>query len=125
VKKLVEDLNNHQVRLSYHICGNATPIIQDMVNTGSMMIEIDQKADMAACKRAASGKATLIGTVDPSQVMASGTPELVAEKCREAIEILAPGGGFFLGPGCALPAITPDENILTMVEVAKRDGRYD
>jgi MtaA/CmuA family methyltransferase len=124
VKRLAEDLRANGVRLSYHICGNATPIIQDMVSTSALMIEIDQKADMAICKQAARGKATLVGTVDPSGVMAKGTPGLVVEKCRQAIDLLAGGGGFFLGPGCALPAITPDENIAAMVETAKSYGVY-
>jgi uroporphyrinogen decarboxylase len=65
-----------------------------------------------------------LGPIDPSEVLANGTPELVREKCREALEILAPGGGFILGPGCALPATTPDENIDALIETAKEHGRY-
>jgi len=120
VKQMADELNSRNVVLSYHICGNATPIIADMVATGSPLIEIDQKADQIACKAAASGKAALMGPVDPSSVMATGTPDDVRQKCEEAIANLAPGGGYFLGPGCALPATTPDENILTMVETAQK-----
>jgi uroporphyrinogen decarboxylase len=126
VKQLVADLKAEGVRLAYHICGNATPIIEDMVRTGATIIEIDQRADMRTCKQAAHGKTTLLGPIDPSDVMANGTPELVTEKCLEALEILAPGGGFILGPGCALPATTPDENIDALIEAAKKsasDGR--
>ena len=36
----------------------------------------------------------------------------------------APGGGFILGPGCALPATTPDENIDALIETAKEHGCY-
>ena len=120
VQQLASDLKSKGIRLSYHICGNATPIIADMVSTGVDMIEIDQKADMHTAKAAARGKVTLIGTVDPSGVMANGTPDQVREKSRQAIEILGPGGGFFLAPGCALPATTPDENIAAMIETAKQ-----
>ena len=125
VKQLVKDLKAKGVMLSYHICGDATTIVHDMVSTGATIIEIDQKADMQVCKYASSGKATLLGPIDPSEVLAKSTPELVTEKCREAIEILAPGGGFILGPGCALPATTPDENIDALIEAAKIFGRYD
>jgi uroporphyrinogen-III decarboxylase len=83
------------------------------------IIEIDQKASMAECKRAAHGKVALLGPVDPSGVMAQGTPALVMEKCREAIQVLGAGGDFILGPGCALPATTPDENIAAMIEAAR------
>jgi uroporphyrinogen decarboxylase len=120
VEKLAKRLKARDVTLAYHICGNATPIIEDMVNTGADIIEIDQKSDQVAVKQVAAGKAALLGPVDPSDVMAYGTPELVEEKCLEALRNLSPGGGFILGPGCALPPITPDENIDAMIEAAKK-----
>ena len=124
VKRLMDDLKAKNIPVAYHICGNATPIVADMVETGAAIVEIDQKADMRTCKAAAAGKTTLLGPVDPSGVLANGTPELVREKCREAIEILGPGGGFILGPGCAMPGTTPDENIDVLVECAREYGRY-
>ena len=120
VKDLVSNIKKKDIILAYHICGNSTPIIEDMVSTGSAILEIDQKADQQASKAAAAGKATLLGPIDPSEVMANGTPELVMEKCNEALENLSPGGGFILGPGCALPPNTPDENIDAMIETAKK-----
>jgi len=120
VKQMAAELKASKVILSYHICGNATPIIADMVATGAPIIEIDQKADQKLCKAAAQGQAALMGPVDPSGIMARGTPEQVREACIEAIRTLGPGGGFFLGPGCALPATTPDENIDAMIETARQ-----
>lgn len=125
VARLVADLKAEGVMLSYHICGNATPIIGEMVSTGAAIIEIDQKADMRACKEAARGRAALLGPIDPSQVLAHGTPQLVLDKAREALEVLAPGGGFILGPGCAMPATTPDENIDALIQAAHKYGDYD
>ncbi len=119
VHQLVKNLKARDIRIAYHICGNSTPVIENMVNTGADILEIDQKADQIACKQAAKGKTTLLGPIDPSNVMANGTPDQVIEKCREALENLSAGGGFILGPGCALPADTPDENIDAMIEAAK------
>jgi MtaA/CmuA family methyltransferase len=124
VKRLVDDLHAKNVIVSYHICGNATPIVLDMVASGANMLELDQKADMRQSKMAAQGRATIIGPVDPSEVMANGTPAQVVEKCKEAIEILAPGGGYFLAPGCALPPTTPDKNLDAMVAAALEFGTY-
>jgi len=120
VKRMASELRSRGVVLSYHICGNATPIIADMVETGAQMIELDQKADQRTSKTAARGRATLVGPVDPSGVLANGTSEEVEEKCREAIRVLGEGGGFVLGPGCAMPSTTPDENIDAMVEAARK-----
>jgi uroporphyrinogen-III decarboxylase len=120
VRQMAQELKASGVLLSYHICGNATPIIADMVVSGAPMIEIDQKADQVMCKAAARGQATLIGPVDPNTVMALGTPDEVTQACRQAIETLGAEGGLILGPGCALPGSTPDENIDAMVAAAKK-----
>ena len=118
VKQMAGELNASGGLLSYHICGNATAIVADMAATGAAMIEIDQKADQLKSK-AAAASATLVGPVDPNTVMASGTAAEVKEACRVAIHNLAPGGGFILGPGCALPSTTPDANIDAMMEAAR------
>jgi uroporphyrinogen decarboxylase len=119
VKQMAQELNASGGLLSYHICGNATAIVADMVATGAPMIEIDQKSDQLKSK-AAAGMATLVGPVDPNTVMALGTAADVREACRVAIQNLGPGGGFILGPGCALPSSTPDENIDAMMEAARK-----
>lgn len=119
VVQLVNNLKAKDILLSYHICGNSTPIIEDMVKTGAAILEIDQKADQISSKHATDWKTTLLGPIDPSDVMTNGTPEQVMDKCREALENLSPGGGFILGPGCALSAETPDENMDAMIEAAK------
>jgi uroporphyrinogen decarboxylase len=88
------------------------------------MLEFDYKCDKAAAKRATVQKTTLVGPIDPSGVLMRGTVEDVEAACRSAIEVLAPGGGFILGPGCALPGTTPPKNIDKLVECAKLYGRY-
>jgi uroporphyrinogen decarboxylase len=95
-----------------------------MTATGASVLELDYKCDLPEIKAATLGKTTILGVIDPSDVLALGTPELVASKVREELEILSPGGGLILGPGCALPPLTPDENIHTLIETAYRYGRY-
>ena len=41
---------------------------------------------------------------------------MVTEKCHQALEILAPEGGFILRTECALPANTPMGNIDPLIE---------
>jgi MtaA/CmuA family methyltransferase len=120
VRRLVQDLGKKRILLAYHICGNATPIIQRMVDTGAAILEIDYKVDLAKVKAATSGKTCLLGPIDPSEVMALGTKEEVSDKCREALTLLAPQGGFILAPGCTLPPDTPAGNIHTMIEAARQ-----
>ena len=123
-RSLVEKLNEKNISLAYHICGNATRIVSDMVATGAAVLELDYKCDLAKIKEAARGKSTILGVIDPSGVLAYGTPELVSMKVQEELEILGPGGGLILGPGCALSPKTPFENIHALIEAGHRCGRY-
>jgi MtaA/CmuA family methyltransferase len=123
-KKMVEQLRRHDIVLAYHICGDATAIVPDMVDTGATILELDYKVDMAKVKHATEGRTTVLGPIDPSGVLALGTPDLVDQKSKEAIGILGRNGGLILGPGCALPPATPPDNIHALVEAAKKYGTY-
>jgi len=123
-KRLVERLQARNIRLAYHICGNATRIVNDMVATGASILELDYKCDLPKIKEATLGKATILGVIDPSGILERGTPDIVASKVREELAVLAPGGGLILGPGCALPPRTPAENIHALIETTHRYGRY-
>jgi uroporphyrinogen decarboxylase len=121
---LVERLKEKHIPMAYHICGNATRIVDDMVATGAAVLELDYKCDLPKIKAAAQGKTTILGVIDPSGVLALGTPELVTQAVREELQVLAPGGGLILGPGCALPPMTPYENVHALIDAACRFGSY-
>ena len=123
-RRLVDRLKAKNILLAYHICGNATRIVDDMTATGAAVLELDYKCDLPKIKQATQGKTTILGVIDPSGVLALGTPGLVTQKACEELEILAPGGGLILGPGCALPPNTPHENIHALIETAHRYGQY-
>lgn len=123
-QRLARRLAAEGIRLAYHICGDATRIVGDMVETGATVLELDHKCDPAAVKDITRGRATVLGVVDPSEVVARGTPEVVEQAVRDELAVLAPGGGLILGPGCALPPDTPEENLHVLVEAAHRHGRY-
>jgi uroporphyrinogen decarboxylase len=120
---LMDQLKADGILLAIHICGNTVPILNDFVATGAQILEIDHKTDMRKAKDAARDKACLLGPINTS-LLVDGTPQEVEDACREAIEIMAPGGGFILGPGCALSPETPPENIHALVEAGKKYGRY-
>jgi len=123
-KKVVSALQTDEFFLAYHTCGNTTRIVDRMVQTDAKILEFDYKCNKTTAKKATAGRATLLGPIDPSGVLHHGSVEDVETACREAIEVLAPGGGFILGPGCALPGTTPPENIDKLLECAKVYGKY-
>jgi uroporphyrinogen decarboxylase len=89
-----------------------------MLETGADAIELDYKTDIVKIADVFAGKATLIGNIDPSGILALGTPEDVRIKTSELLKIMGPSNRFILNAGCAIPAETPEANLRAMLEVA-------
>jgi uroporphyrinogen decarboxylase len=123
-KSMADELKAHGIVLHNHICGNTLPIIDQFIATGAPVLEIDHKTDLRTARDHARGKTTLLGNID-TNLLATGTPAAVDEACREALEVMGAGGGFILGPGCALGTETPADNLHALVEAAKKYGRSD
>lgn len=124
-RKFIQAVARDDFPVALHICGDATLILADMVATGAQILELDYKTDKRLAKEVMRGKCTFLGPVNPELIWEAKTPSLVEEAAREAIEILAPGGEFILGPGCALGYNTPADNIHALIEAAKKYGVYN
>jgi uroporphyrinogen decarboxylase len=108
-----------------HACGDETLLLKNLVATGADCLELDPGTDVESCKRAVQGRTSVLGMIDPAQVMRFGTPADVRRQASQMLRTMGPGGGFIMGPGCALPADTPLENVQTLMECARREGVYD
>lgn len=122
-RRMATELNEHGIILHLHICGNTERITEDFISTGAQVLEVDHKTDAAHLKSAARGRTCILGNID-TNLLALGTAGEVEVACHELIDICKPGGGFILGPGCAMASTTPAENIHALVESAKRWGTY-
>jgi len=123
-RKVVQAVASGDFPVALHICGNATLILPEMLATGAQILELDYKTDKAKAKEMLRGKAAFLGPVNPELIWGS-TPAEVEEAAREAIEVLGPGGGLILGPGCALGHTTPPNNIHALIEAAWKYGVYN
>ena len=110
--------------VALHICGDSSLILPEMLATSAQILELDYKTDKVVAKEALRGKATFLGPINPELIW-SGTPAEVKDASREAIDVLAPGGEFILGPGCALGHTTPPDNIHALIEAAWEYGVYN
>lgn len=118
-------MNRPDFFYSLHICGDSSLILPDMIATGAPVLELDYKTDMRLAKELMRGKTTFLGPVNPELLWAAKDPAKVDAAAKEAVEILAPGGEFILGPGCALGYSTPADNIHALVEAARKYGNYN
>jgi uroporphyrinogen decarboxylase len=111
----------HALGLPYalHICGDTTRILGGMLATGADALELDYKTDVVTARDALRGRAVFIGNIDPSGVLALGTPALVEARTRELLEVFAGVPGFILNAGCAIPAETPPANLRALIAAAR------
>jgi len=98
-----------------HICGNCTPILVDMAETGVNSISISDKVDARQAKELVSGKAKITGNISTTVTLLLKGPEDVREECRAAIE----AGVDILAPSCGISPVTPNRNIRALVEAAR------
>jgi uroporphyrinogen decarboxylase len=107
-----------------HSCGDETGLVANLVRTGADCLELDPGTNPSACKKAIRGKTSVLGMLEPAHILRRGTPKEVRQHALDILRVMAPGGGFIMGPGCALPPDTPVETIHTVMECARTAGVY-
>ncbi|MBN1388535.1 MAG: uroporphyrinogen decarboxylase family protein [Bacteroidales bacterium] len=111
----------HKLGMDYviHICGNTDIIIKEMIETGADGLELDYKTDTRKAYDLMKNRVTFFGNVDPSGVLALGTPELVRERTIELLDVFSKTNRFVLNAGCAIPPFAPEENIKMFIKTAR------
>jgi uroporphyrinogen decarboxylase len=118
-RRLVEEAHRLGLPFALHVCGRTDRILDDMLATGADALELDYKTDARLAHDRMKDRAVFIGNLDPSGVLALGTPELVASRTRELLAVFADTPRFVLNAGCAIPATTPPENLRAMIRAAR------
>jgi len=109
-KIIAEEVHAAGGLLSLHICGNATPILEDMVSTGVDIIEIDNKTNLAEAKKMAKGKACILGNISTG-ILRTGTRKEIKVEVKKTLEHFKGSNGLIVAPGCAMASDTPFDNI--------------
>ncbi|MGW8145205.1 MAG: uroporphyrinogen decarboxylase family protein, partial [Anaerolineales bacterium] len=122
-KELVSYFKEKNTSIGIHICGNANPILEDMVSTGVSNISVDSGTDLAKAAEAARGKAVLIGNV-PTECFLANSKEIMKQAVEDCLAKAANDSGYILAPGCEVPAIAPAEKIDWFMELANEVGSY-
>jgi uroporphyrinogen decarboxylase len=124
-ERLVRELAAEKIFTLIHICGNTTSILDQLAQYPYCGFELDYKTDVRQAKAIVGAQHVLFGNVDPSGVIACGTPEQVREATRWLIAEWKPGGRFILNAGCAIPASTPRVNMAAFMSAAREFGSYN
>ncbi len=118
-KKVVDQAHQFNLPYTLHICGNTEPILDLMLKSGTDAVELDYKTDVQRAFNATHDKVCFIGNIDPSGVIAMGSRALVEQKTLELLHIFSKTNRFILNAGCAIPSNTPEENLRSLIRVAR------
>ncbi|UCF28154.1 MAG: uroporphyrinogen decarboxylase family protein [Chloroflexota bacterium] len=122
-KELVSYFKEKKIGVGIHICGNANPILEDMVSTGASNISVDSGTDLAKAAEAARGKSVLIGNV-PTECFLAESKDVMKQAIEDCLAKAANDSGYILAPGCEVPTVAPPEKIDWFMELANEVGSY-
>ena len=110
--------------INFHACGCVQDIVPDLIDVGvDILNPVQSRAnDLPAVKAMAQGRLALQGGIDTQHVLMLGSPEDVEAEVRRVLKILAPGGGYIIGPDQGMPF--PPGNIEALWHAAERWGTY-
>ena len=117
LKKLTQNL---KVPCILHICGDTSPTLKAMGESGAKVLSLDQCMDLSS-SRAVVKDGVLGGNVDPINALLMGSKEQVV---NDTLNCLRSAGTkrFVLMTGCGVPPNTPLENVKIMIKTAKEYG---
>jgi len=83
---LMQDIHEAKGLVCYHICGDTTSIVGDMVKSGCDMLSIDNRVDLAYTKQVAGDKVPILGNVDPVEVLILGSTQEVDSAVKTCMQ---------------------------------------
>jgi MtaA/CmuA family methyltransferase len=93
-----------------HICGNTSHILEDMLQSGADIIDLDWMVDFQQAAALFNGRAAVCGNFDPVAVMLQGEPDEVYRSVQHCLR--ADPRYVISAAGCEIPDGTPHANIM-------------
>lgn len=131
-KQVIEGIRERHpgVFVYTHTCGSIGDRLDRMLRTGTQGIDtLDPPplgtVELEEATGLLAGRAFIKGNLDPVNTMLRGSVDDVRREARERLRIAMPGGGYILSTACSVAPAAPPENLETLAELAREEGRYD
>jgi uroporphyrinogen decarboxylase len=121
--RLTETLIRTGARVFLHLCGDFGDRMDTIRKIGMHGVSLDEKNDLQKAREILGPDVCIIGNVNPTGTLLSGTTDMVETESAKAIEKAGRDGAFILASGCLIPNNAPRENIEALVAAAKQ-SRY-
>jgi len=127
LKRDAEQVHAAGAKLGYIVSCSSMPLLDMFMEAGvDVLLGIDpaqdRMLDLPLMKRKTQGRMALWGGVCGYLTVECGTPDEIREEVRQAVDVLAPGGGFILAPVTNVRADTERawRNVEAMIDEWKR-----
>ena len=130
LQKITRICKDEGIPSQVHCCGPERALVEicaretDLTSINPLEPPPMGDCDLQEIKQLFGNDIGLMGNLHTTEPMLYGTPEDVARESRWCIDAAAEGGGFILSTGDQCGRDTPDDNILAMVETARKYGVY-
>lgn len=117
-QKMIRAIHDMGVPVKLHICGNISPVMHLIAQTGADIVDCDFMVDMERTADILPEGTCICGNFNPVEIMLQGTPEQVKDAVR-GCKRLSSRNNNIIAPGCEVPKDTPRENMLALLEALK------
>lgn len=127
LKRCIEPLHEAGIKVIFHSDGNLWQIMDDLIQAGIdglNPLEPIAGMELELLKKRYGDRLILVGGIDCSQLLPLATPDEIRNAVKRAMQVAAPGGGFFIGSSSEINPATPLENVLAFYEACRDYGRY-
>lgn len=122
--ELMQFIHDKGGMVCYHICGDTSNIVGEMVKSGCDMLSVDNIVSLQQTKEVAGAKMPILGNVNPVDVMVFASPEEVYNQSVACIEQAWDSpNGYVLATGCDLSGAVPMENLEAFMRAARVAGK--
>ncbi len=127
LRKLIRAVHSKDAPFLKHTDGKIWPILDDILDAKPDIlnpIETEAGMDLARVKQAHGHQVALMGNVDCGPILHYGSITDVVHDVRRCLRDGAPGGGYILSSSNTIYSGTKPKNMMTMIETARKMGKY-
>ena len=123
LSEIYEAAKNHNKTVFHHSDGYIYPIIGDLIDIGCDILHPIQPEtmDVLKLKREFGNHLTLWGGMRTQDLLVWGLPEEIRKEVKNLKRELGRGGGYIMGNGITIQADVPLDNMVAMIEEARKD----
>jgi len=118
MENLCRAIQKTRAKTYLHVCGDISDRLQELISVGADILQVDSKVDLGTAREVLGPDPLLMGNIDPTSPLTLGTPEVVYEHSKKAIELAGKKGRLILSGGCMVSEEVPDANMRAMIRAA-------